>query len=123
MKILRRLSLMFCAIGVFINVALGGILLSSTTTSLPLGPNSKQVAFQKVAKDFNVNAAEYEEDVELDGDEDLHFSMPAFMASETFELNFHSLSLQNVALQNTYNIDYRSIRKVPFFITYENFRI
>lgn len=123
MKLIRRLSLMCCAIGVFINVALGGILLSSNATSVQHGPNSKEVVFQKVAKDFNVNAAEYEEDVELDGDEDIHFSMPTFIATETFELYLHSLSLRDVAVKNTYNIDDKSIRKVPFFITYENFRI
>ena len=123
MKLIRRLSLMCCAIGVFINVALGGILLTSNVTPVQHGQKSKEVVFQKGAKDIHVNAAEYEEDVELDGDDDLHFSFPTFIATETFACYLQTFSVQNIRVKNTYNIDYQSIRKVPFFITYENFRI
>lgn len=123
MKFISRFCLICCAIGVFINVALGGILLSYHTTSVPLGANSKQVAFQKVANDFNLNATEFEEDVELDGDEDLHFSFPEFISTDINEFFLQILPRKEMPVKATSNIDYLSIRKVPFFITYENFRI
>ncbi len=98
-------------------------MLSSNTTSVPLGANGKQIAFQKVANDFNLNAAEFEEDVELDGDDDLHFAFPEFISTDINEFFLQIPSSKEMPVKATTYIDYLSIRKVPFFITYENFRI
>ena len=123
MKFISRFSLICCAIGVFINVALGGILLSHNSTSVPLGENSKQETFQKVANHFNLNATEFEEDVELDGDEDLHFTFPEFISSDINEFLFQVPCPREMLAKANPNMDHLWIRKIPLFITYENFRI
>jgi len=120
---IRRLSLICCAIAVFINMALVGSLLASKSTSSHVSSKGKQMTFQKAVNDFNLNATEIEEDFELDGDDDVHFTLPDALSTESIEFYFQLLSLKSSPLKENSYIDYLSIRKVPFFITYENFRI
>ncbi len=123
MKLIRRLSLICCAIAVFINMALVGTLLASNSMSAHVGTKGQQMTFQKVVKDFNLNATEIEEDFELDSDDDAYFTLPDALSTESIEFYLQLLSLKSSPLKEHSYIDYLSIRKVPFFITYENFRI
>jgi len=122
-KLISRLCLIFCALSIFINVALGGTLLSTKKLTFSAKQESKAIVFQKVVEDFHLNATEFEEDVELDGDEDLDFDfhiVSYHTAPTTYQFQFPFFHSSKIEFSH---IDYRSIRKIPFFITYENFRI
>ena len=123
MKIISRLCLICCALGIFINVTLGGTLLPFKNSGIKSKHESKEIVFQKVVEDIHLNAAEFEEDLEFDGDDDLDldFHIVDFQISQaTFQEHLPCISPSKIDFKN---IDYRSIRKIPFFITYENFRI
>ncbi len=120
---IRRLSLICCAIGVFINVALGGTLVSSKPTSANIESKGEQTSFQKAVNHINLNATEFEEDFELDGDDEVHFTHQPSLSIESIEYYFQLFSPECQALNENAYIDFLSVRKAPFFIIYENFRI
>lgn len=123
MKLIRCLSLICCALGVFVNVALGGILLSHKSNAFHFKDGSKQIAIEKLANDFNLNTTELEEDNEIDGDEDIHFSFHEFLYYENQDV-FKRFQVRNTFTRNVQgDVTMVPARKVPFFITYENFRI
>lgn len=122
-KMISRLCLICCALSIFINVAFGGSILPTKKALVFSKQTSKEIVFQKVVEDFHLNATELEEDVESDGDDDLHldFNIVYFQESHsTFQFILPNVFVRKIDFKN---IDYRSIRKVPFFITFENFRI
>ena len=121
MNFIRRFCLILCALGVFLNVTLsnhlfGGVLNESSSHS-----KSKQIAFRKVSEDLNLNAFEFEEDVEFEEDGgDYDQDCPLFFYNDfTPLLTFKLLSAQKFAY-HTHHVRWTTL---PLYIQFQNFRI
>lgn len=120
-NLIRRFCLFFCALGVFLNVTLGNIVFGDVITPSQSHSESKQIILRKVAGDLNLNAFEFEEDVELDEDGgEFNQNLDLVLSnSEAPLLTFNSLS------SSKYSYFTHRLRweKLPLFIQFQNFRI
>jgi hypothetical protein len=120
-NLIRRFCLFFCALGVFLNVTLGNIVFGDVITPSQSHSESKQIILRKVAGDLNLNAFEFEEDVELDedgGEFDQNLDL-VLWNSEAPLLTFNSLS----SSKYSYFTHRHRWEKLPLFIQFQNFRI
>ncbi len=120
-NLIRRFCLFFCALGVFLNVTLGNIVFGDVITPSQSHSESKQIILRKVAGDLNLNAFEFEEDVELDedgGEFDQNLDL-VLSNSEAPLLTFNSLS----SSKYSYFTHRHRWEKLPLFIQFQNFRI
>jgi hypothetical protein len=120
-NLIRRFCLFFCALGVFLNVTLGNIVFGDVITPSQSHSESKQIILRKVAGDLNLNAFEFEEDVELDEDGgEFNQNLDLVLSnSEAPLLTFNSLS----SSKYSYFTHRHRWEKLPLFIQFQNFRI
>jgi hypothetical protein len=120
-NVIRRFCLFFCALGVFLNVTLGNIVFGAVISPSKSHSESKQIALRKVAGDVNLNAFEFEEDLELDedgGDFDQDMDL-IFSNIESPILTFSELT----SSKYSYFTHYYRWEKLSLYIQFQNFRI
>jgi hypothetical protein len=120
-NVIRRFCLFFCALGVFLNVTLGNIVFGAVITSSKSHSENKQIILRKVSGDVNLNAFEFEEDVELDEDGG-DFDQDMDLVSSSIEspiLTFSTLT----SSKYSYFTHHHRWEKLPLFIQFQNFRI
>lgn len=122
MKFIRRFCLILCALGVFLNVTLSNALQARTINDQTGNhTQSKQIAFRKVSQDPQLNAFEFEEDIELDEDGgDFSHSMELVLSNyQSPILSFQDLNCRKYSYYSTSVV----WNKHPLFIHFQNFRI
>jgi hypothetical protein len=119
-KFIRRFCLILCALGVFLNVTLSNVVQARTITNQSGNESqSKQIAFRKVSQDPQLNAVEFEEDVELDEGDFGQSILWAFSSYQSPILSFQFLNCKKYSYYSTSVV----WNKHPLFIHFQNFRI